>query len=48
MHLERGILGKLGAAVGALVGLRTRVRPLVQQQGRLGAERLAALVADVP
>lgn len=47
MHLESGILGKLGLAVGALEGPQARVRPLVQQQGALGAERLSAVGADV-
>lgn len=47
MHFERGILGELGAAFGALVRLVARVRPLVHQQRRLGAESLAAPGADV-
>lgn len=48
MHLERGVLGELGAALGALVRLGARVRPLVHQQRRLGAQRFAAAGADVP
>lgn len=47
MHFERGILGKLGAALGALVRLVARVRSLVHQQRRLGAESFAAPGADV-
>lgn len=47
VHFERGILGKLGAALGALVRLVARVRPLVHQQRRLGAESFAAPDADV-
>lgn len=47
MHFERGILGKLGAAFGALVRLVARVRSLVHQQRRLGAESFAAPGADV-
>lgn len=47
MHLESGILGKFGLAVGALEGPQARVRPLVQQQGALGAERLSAVGTDV-
>lgn len=48
VHLERRILGELGAAFGALERLGARVRPLVHLQRRLGAERFAALGADVP
>lgn len=47
VHLEGGVLGESGPAVVALVGLRPRVRPLVQQQGGLGAQRLPAVGADV-
>lgn len=47
VHFERGILGKLGAALGALVRLVARVRSLVHQQRRLGAESFAAPGADV-
>lgn len=47
VHLERGILGKPGLTVGALVRPQARVRPLMQHQGRFGAERLSAVGADV-
>lgn len=48
VHLKRRILGKLGAAFGALVRLGACVRSLVHLQRRLGAERFAAPGADVP
>lgn len=47
VHLESGVLGKPGAAVRALEGLLAGVRPLVQHQGRFGAEGLSALGAHV-
>lgn len=48
MHLEGRVLGKLGPADGALVGLQARVRPLVKQQGRSGAEGLPTFGAHMP
>ena len=48
VHLEGGALAELGGALGALEGLGPRVRPLVQRQRRLGAQRLAALWTYVP
>lgn len=47
VHLECRILGEPGLTVGALVRPRARVRPLMQHQGRFGAERLSAVGADV-
>lgn len=47
VHLECRILGKPGLTVGALVRPHARVRPLMQHQGRFGAERLSAVGADV-
>lgn len=47
MHLECRILGKPGLTVGALERPHARVRPLMQRQGRFGAERLSAVGADV-
>lgn len=47
VHLKRRILGEPGLTVGALVRPRARVRPMMQHQGRFGAERLSAVGADV-
>lgn len=47
VHLECRILGKPRLTVRALVRPHARVRPLMQHQGRFGAERLSAVGADV-
>lgn len=47
MHLECRVLGKLRPTVGAFVGFRARVCPLVQQQGSFGAKGLSTFGANM-